>query len=709
MTGFQRVQRSEVRSRLSGASRSNSAKVAAAGVAIAIATAFPFAQKGWLLLLDWIPGPQSSQLSRNAWGLDGGVTASLPFSALMAASGGLLGEATVGWLAIALLFPIGMLSMSRLIQGPLVAVIAAGLAYVICPVMYQRLWVGHIGFLFGYALLPAAAASIINCTKAEGLRRLAPALWITLLAAFSVHFLWITAPLLVGTLVVHSSRVRNAITVFAVCAGLLITSVYLIPGSSESPAPFSVSNSDLSAYATVPQGVLGLYPAVASLYGFWRDEPDLPIDHAMPWLLFASVFALIAIAGVVTTLKSTGDRRKLVHLAIAAGAGFFLALGTKGPTGPLFQFLFDHLLGFQVMREPQKFVALLALFYAYAFGLGVQVLWSNAKNTGGKGVAVAALGVPLLLTPSLFNGLSGGARPHSYPESWYQADRLMGDGDGSVLFLPWHQYMDLRFADDRRIGTPAGAFFQRHVVLGDNVELPNLESASNSPRSGYLQYLYGLGYQFSVMGRAVAPLGIQYIAVDHSADWRQYGWLDQQQDLRKVVDAPDFQLYENLAYTGPASAVKEVRTVDNWTEMLRIISTTGETADGFVVRERRGETVPSSLPSPPPLAKQTPTVAFDRSSPVSASISDVSNASAINFGESFDAAWKMQGESGTTSAVGSILFDVPSEASKISLSYANWEPQRNRYLVSGAGVVALLLLTNLTPARIAGIRRRLSK
>lgn len=708
MISVRPLQRSQVEARLRGLWRSPSFWIVCTGLIVAIAVVFPFVQKGWLLLLDWIPGPDNNHLSRNAWGLDGGVAASLPFSLLVAVGGRLFNEATMGWLPLAMLFPLGMLSMSRLIDGPLIARIAAGLAYVICPIMYERMWAGHIGFLLGYVLLPAAAASIIRSTQLNGLRRLAPAIWITALAALSVHFLWITMPLLLATVLVHQQRVRNAIWTLAALCGLLCTSVYLIPGASTSPAPFSVSGADLAAYQTIAHPGLGLYGSVAALYGFWRNEPSLPIDNLGQWAVFMAMFALISVVGIVAHLRSERVVRPLLHLFLAGVAGFILALGNQGPFGSAYQYAFDHLLGFQVMREPQKFVALLALFYAFAFGLGVKVLWERSPNIASRAIpVVAALLIPTLMTPTLFNGLGGGARPHSYPASWYEADRIMGKGDGSMLFLPWHQYMDLRFADNRRIGTPADAFFQRDVVVGDNVELPNLESSSNSTRSAYLEYLYSVGSQISVFGRASSPLGIRYIAVDHSADWRQYGWLDNQIDLRKVLDAPDFQLYENLAFQGTVTEVQSLRTVSNWTEMLREISTTGERADSFAVSSRVGEPISTPLPQPPALTTAAMPLQVDRDNPANVDvIGNRGGGSTLNFAEPFDAAWRLEGQPGTMSGVGATVWTSPDGLTDLSFNYAGWPAQRTRYLFSAFAILLLIALAH-TPMRWLRRRRAL--
>src|SRR5207248_1229498 len=118
--------------------------------------------------------------------------------------------------------------------------------------------------------------------------------------------------------------------------------------------------------------------------------------------------------------------------------------------------LFHHLPGFAVMREPQKAVALLALAYGYFFGVGAERFIQSARTQkGAAAMGVAMVVLPIAYNPSLFWGLHGRLHTDSYSPSWAAADRLMGEGPGKVLFLPWHQYMGFAFTDARTVATPA--------------------------------------------------------------------------------------------------------------------------------------------------------------------------------------------------------------------------------------------------------------
>ena len=67
-------------------------------------------------------------------------------------------------------------------------------------------------------------------------------------------------------------------------------------------------------------------------------------------------------------LRDAAHRRDGLAILAAGIAGYFLALGNEGPTGGLFRLAYEHIPGFVVMREPDKFAVLVALAYAYGFG-----------------------------------------------------------------------------------------------------------------------------------------------------------------------------------------------------------------------------------------------------------------------------------------------------------------------------------------------------
>jgi hypothetical protein len=503
---------------------------------------------GHVFLLDWHVGSHGPLLSRATRGLDGGVAAGLPGSAFFEGLARAIGPAA-GWMPFALFFPLAAAGVARLVgdvamSGRLPRVVA-GIFYAANPFVFERIAVGQVGVLLGYALLPFAIVSLLRASQATGIRKIGAAGWWAAMAALSVHFLWIAGLAVLGVVIARRVTSRAMLWAAATIGTVAVLSAYLFFSQLGQPRPVTVGASDVAAYATRSDARLGLFGNVLGLYGFWRQGPRLPKDVVPIWPALLVAILVVAAVGAFSALRDA-ERRPLAGVLLLSGtAGYFLALGTQGPTGPLFRFLFDHVPLFQVMREPQKFLCLTALAYAVLFGWGAQQLltWARQDRAMRLAVGVLVVALPLAYSPTFVNGLSGQVRGVNVPAGFAAADRLMGDGPGQVLVLPWHQYLGFPWSHGV-IANPAPVLFHRDVIVGDNVELPGVYSTSTSSRSGYLQSRYAQGAAQSDFGSAVAAVGVRYVVVAKTLDWQSFDWLHDQHDLRVALDTPDLTLFE---------------------------------------------------------------------------------------------------------------------------------------------------------------------
>ena len=510
---------------------------------VALAVALPFlGHAQLLLLLDW--GPSKQQLiSRSAYGLDGGITAGLPLQTAVALLRRSFSEMK-DWLLLVAFFPIAGLGTSRLLKDSGAAArLSAGVLFAVNPWVFDRAAVGQFGVLAAAAILPWTLASISRAPSRQRAGLLAGASWAGA-AACSVHLLWIVGVVAFAVALQQRLRLRT-LTCLAAAAGLtLLLSAYLVIPPLGQVRPGAVTGVDLAAYATRADPHLGLYGNVLGLYGFWRQGPQLPKDVVPLWPYLLAAILLVAGVGAWSALRDPARRPLASVLLMSGTAGYFLALGTQGPTGWLFRFLFDHIPFFQVMREPQKFLCLTALAYAVFFGWGAGQLLAWGTDRALKlALTVLVISLPIAYSPTFVNGLSGQVTGVTVPTGFAQADHLMGSGPEQILFLPWHQYLSFPWTG-RVVANPGPALFHREVIVGDNVELPGVYSTSTSTRSAYLQGLYATGAGQSDFGSNVARLGVRYVAVAKTLDWQYFDWLHAQSDLRVVLDTPDLALYE---------------------------------------------------------------------------------------------------------------------------------------------------------------------
>lgn len=645
-----------------------------AGIVLAFVVLGPVAFKGWPLLLDFIWGPHQD-LPESAWGLGSGITATLPltiFAKLLSSTLGAFG----GWLLIGSIFPLAMWSMARLVKGNLVTQFAAGFLYALNPIVFERLWAGQIGFLLGYAMLPAFAASLLADRSPSKRPLLAPVLWLSVLIGCSAHFLWIGGALIAGVLLTRKPNVRILTWFFAFVLLIGVTNAYLVPSGDSTPSGGDLSASDLTTYATRSMPHVGVLGTVASLYGFWRVEASLPRQDNPGWFFFLAIIAVVSAAGIWQTRREKSLQLPLRAVGVAGVIGLFLACGNQGPIGSVFTWMYDRLPGFAIMREPQKFVSLVALFYAYAFGIGVNALFRPAcrKTIYRITVSVAAGLVVIGYTPTMFWAFGGRMHASSYPRAWYSAEKTMPK-NATILFLPWHQYMDFSFSH-RRLANPAGAFFTQRVISGDNVEI----GGDTSPASQRSAYIEGILSQHAVdgFGQLMAPLGVDYVVLSHNVDWMSYSWLNQQRDLVMVYDDPEITVYRNQRAAGNAYVVSGVEAASTITELVN-----ASRSQDFLASASTG--------SPATTTNEQSTLlhadAAKRKSPVKYKIT-TNSADYLIFTEPYHSSWKLNNHSGYSLLSGTVMF--PIDENSTNLNYVQWSRVRTAYVVSLTSIFAIL-------------------
>lgn len=227
----------------------------------------------------------------------------------------------------------------------------------------------------------------------------------------------------------------------------------------------------------------------------------------------------------------------------------------------------------------------------------------------------------------------------------------MGDGPGQVLFLPWHLYLAFPFTDGRVIANPAPTSFRRSVISGDNVEAVGTDTTSTSPRSAYLERLFAQGPRTHDFGSLIASLGVKYVVLAKTADWRSYSWVSAQLHLQLVMDSPSLEVWRNTAYAGvgQSSGERAIRQISP------VAYAVGAGPPGWV-----------SLDAP------------------------------------YQQGWELDGQSAHRSPQGTILFRVGRRGG--IAQFTPWGLTRLGYIVSGG---AFVLLCGLVAGdRIRGRRRR---
>jgi hypothetical protein len=711
----------------------------AIGVVIALGVCAPLLGGGRVFLLDWSLGPHVAVANPGTLGLNGGVTAGIVSSVVVAMFNHPLGGAAT-WLPILVFFPIAAVGAGRLAGRLRWSRLAAGTLYAVNPFVFNRLYVGHLPLLIGYALLPFATAAVLRSLSAPASRWPVPALWWAVLTALSPHFAWIFGVVVVGVVVVAVSTsqhpIRRVVGWFAAVVGAFaLMSTYILLPHTTTGLLTQIGRVSLALYRTSGDPHLGLFANVLALYGFWRlgPGPELPKNVISGWPFLILAIVLIAAFGAwhavrkgeprgnriptespsedrtsqpgaereisthedfITGISPQVDQRRLAFLLLFVGvAGFFLALGDQGPTGGLFLWTYEHVPFFAVMREPQKFLMLLALAYAVFFGWGVERMSqvSVSPRRVGAIATAAIIGVilPLGYTPNIFGGLAGQITSTSLPSTYQRADALMATGSGNILALPWHLYMEYPFTNGRVVANVAPSSFRRNVISGDNVESGGVETQSTSPRSAYLQQLFANGPITNVFGALVAPLGVQYVVLAKTVDWTSYNWLANQKELRLVLNTSSLEVWRNMAYVGVGQRVTKLTSVSSVSGLLTL-ARSNELNGGAVVKS---SSATNSSNSSAVVAKGVASAGSTSKLPTVQQLSPVAYRVAsgrpgwVTVDAPYERGWSLNGRSATATAEGTLLVRVGKDGGV--LRFTPWAIVRLGYILSGGVFIVL--------------------
>jgi hypothetical protein len=527
-------------------------------VVLAALVCYPFAG-GRLLLLDFVSGPHQPLLPATAFGLDGGLTGGVPLAIGFRLLDRLLGQAG-SVVPAAVFFPLATTGAARLVRtAVLPARLGAGLFYAVNPLVFDRLYAGQLGLLLGYASLPFAVTALMDAAQ-EPHRVGRAACWVGATVMMSEHFAWILLPVTATIVLTRPHRVRASLRLGGAALGAAAISSYLLVPPLLAGVSPAGPLAQLTSYRTRADPRVGLLVNVAGLYGFFGPGPTEPKNLFSGWPAVLAALMLIVAVGYVAMLRDAAHRRDGLAILAAGVAGYFLALGNQGPTGLLFTLAYEHVPGFVMMREPDKFAVLVALAYAYGFGWGIAWLTTRSRQKVAQ-VAAAALAIvlPLTYTPNLLGGLGGQVKASELPSSWSIASRLAGQD--TVLFLPWHEYFSTPFTGQRVIANPAAFYFAGTVLTSQNPG-PGYAFAAEDPEHVFLDKVLGPPVDLQRTRVALADLGVRFVALAKVADWRDFARVGDAPGIRLVYSSPSLDLFSVKPTAQEIRDDRRIRSLD---------------------------------------------------------------------------------------------------------------------------------------------------
>ncbi len=144
--------------------------------------------------------------------------------------------------------------------------------------------------------------------------------------------------------------------------------------------------------------------------------------------------------------------------------------------------------------------------------------------------------------------------------------------DFNVLFLPWHLKADYSWLKnrDKRLTSPAQAFFSKPVIHGENIELGTIYTQSQDPIQHYIKFLFQNRRKIENFGELMIPINVKYIILAKDSDYKSYDFLYHQEDLELVRETAHLVLFKNKHRVARIYEVDDIAYINDWKKLLKV-------------------------------------------------------------------------------------------------------------------------------------------
>ena len=510
-----------------------------AGLATGALVLGPGLGPGSLLSLDLVLTPRIP-VPPGVWGLGPPLPQRVPLSVPLAWVSSVAGGPATGKALIVVAVAAAFAGAARLAAAaPLPARLGAGLLYAAGPFAVTRIAAGHLNVLVALAVLPWALPRLL---APSALLR-ATFAWLVALAVAGPAGGALALPALAVGLVGERGRRAVAVVVLAVVAQApwLLPAVAVLAGGAE------VTGAD--AFATRVGGPLGPLGVLAG-DGFWREGSQVGGGGAL--VVVGAALVALAVAGW-RSLPAPWGRRGAVLAAL--GLALALASGLPGVRGP-YRSLTETAVG-APFRDSHRMLALALVWLCPAAAIGAARVAASLRSAR-PALAEAAAALPLAAAlvaaaPGLW-GADGRLEPVDLPAGWSTVRDAVRAEPGTVLALPWHEYLSLGFAGGRAVLDPLPDYLGGDVLSSYDPGFGVPRQEQVDPRGdGMEEVVEGLRRGRPVAGALLAR-GVRWVVLLHEADWRAYAAVDDDPGLTARLRTASADLYGVDGWPGPAVA-----------------------------------------------------------------------------------------------------------------------------------------------------------
>ncbi|MBU4481718.1 hypothetical protein KKH59_05440, partial [Patescibacteria group bacterium] len=324
-------------------------------------------------------------------------------------------------------------------------------------------------------------------------------------------------------------------------------------GESKTPKFVEITEQDLAAFKTRGETAFEVVQNVFLMSGFWGMEQfryESLKNIKENWGRSFYFLLPVIILGLVYNFKDKEKRGLNIGLIIIYVTAFVLALGIALPiTSKITLWLFNELPFYKGLREPQKWVAVMAAVYEVLLVCGLVQLFKRKIVINNKGLTSFLLTFIILLqAPLMVWGGAGQIRPIEYPKDWYEMNDFIvkeTNCQKKILFLPWHLYLSFKWVGNI-IANPSPSFFQCPVIFGENMEFGGIFGHSAEPDKREVErWALNVGRTNLLEEN---KLNIGYIVLAKEVDWQNYLWLGNYPNIKLVKETENLLVYKVEKY-----------------------------------------------------------------------------------------------------------------------------------------------------------------
>ena len=227
---------------------------------------------------------------------------------------------------------------------------------------------------------------------------------------------------------------------------LLIHAFWIIPTIVSHQNPVEQLGSAYSSLDAVKFfSFAKLEDSISLLHPNWPENIFGKTGFLKPEFLILPLLAYSSLL-FISKIKEQKAKTYILYFAILGLLGAFLAKGVNEPFGNIYLWMFDHLPGFIIFRDPTKWYALVALSYSILIPFSIWKIyeWIKSKNKlyfQNLFLLFIVFCLLYLIRPALFGQLTGTFKSTQMPQDYVRLEKFLSPQNNfsRTLWIPTTQ------------------------------------------------------------------------------------------------------------------------------------------------------------------------------------------------------------------------------------------------------------------------------